>query len=497
MARQFLASPSQADFLTLIARYIAFFGGVGSGKTACGAVKAVQKINEGEPGIIVAPDVPQLAKATFPEFMKWAPMTRCTNAHLDHPYTNKKVLFFNVRGKEVPVYYGGIENETGWAGPNVNWAWFDEAGRKKTRKAFDILAARIRIGNNPQLWITTTPNGINHWLYEIFVLKSSESAAHEALDAMGFEGEVVQYVNGSTEENKGNLDPFHYTMLTGLYGDSQFRAQELHGEFVQMSGAVWPSFDPTRNASSEAIYHHGVPIEWWIDDGFTEKHPRVILAAQVIPPFINIFDAYYAVGEHAEDSIDNALAKLDVTPSVAYVDSSAAELRSRLWQRGIDTVAATHPVDEGIKRAASWILDGHGVSHIRFNPDTCDRAVKEILSYVVDDKTGKPIKDNDHAADALRYGLWTKNRDEIFAGKTIKEPANLLSYPQRVMQSAVTLGQDRGGGLATTYAIQEALVSLNAQQRETLSFLMEAAHEQDLMPQQIINLVRRVRAEAR
>ena len=57
------------------------------------------------------------------------------------------------------VYYGGIEDEDRWRGPNVNWLWFDEAARKKTDRAWVVAVAGVRIGPNPQAWITTTPRG--------------------------------------------------------------------------------------------------------------------------------------------------------------------------------------------------------------------------------------------------------------------------------------------------------------------------------------------------
>jgi len=416
VAKRFKASRSQATFLRSKARYIGFVGGVGSGKTATGAIKSIQKIQDGEDGIIVAPDFPQLQKSTFPEFVKWAPMSYCTNAHLDHPFTQKKQLKFNINGKTVTVYYGGIEKEQGWAGPNVNWAWFDEAARKRTRKAFDILAARIRVGEDPQLWCTTTPMGVNHWLYEVFVQGVFDETTKQVLRDMGWDGPIAEYVNAPTSENAHNLDPFHVAMLNGMYS-GKFRAQELGGEFVRMEGAVWDTFDSTvggPNVNETAEYVPSVPVEWWIDDGFTENHPRCILFAQVVPPDINVFDEYYAVGELPEVSITNAI-ELHGVPDVAYVDSSAAELRNRLWNTDIDTVGATHNVEDGIKRAGSWFMNGSGDAHLRIHP-RCSTLVKELGGHLRNEKTGKPIKDKDHGPDALRYGVWFKDREAIWSG---------------------------------------------------------------------------------
>jgi len=431
MPKIFKAHPAQERFLLSSARYVGLIAGIGSGKTAAGAIKAIQKIQQNEDGIIVAPDFPQLSKSTFPEFMKWAPMSHCINAHLDHPFTQKKQLIFEINGVRSVVYYGGIEKESGWAGPNVNWAWFDEAARKRTRKAFDILAGRIRVGKNPQLWITTTPAGVNHWLYDLFSGAIFDPAAHKIMQEMGWKGKIVEFFTSSTEDNKDNLDPFHYQMLMGMYS-GRLAQQELHGQFVTMEDVVWEMFDSRvggRNITEDAEYHHGVPVEWWVDDGFTEHHPRVILFAQIIPPYVNVFDEYVARGELAEDSIDNALSKGYAKPSVALVDSSAAEFISRLWRKDIDTVRATHDVEEGIKRVASWICDGNNVGHVRFHP-RCTYSRKEIPSYARNPTTGKVIKENDHVADCLRYGLWGKDREEIWGRKDEYSVASRIVLPE-------------------------------------------------------------------
>ena len=451
---------AQADFLLSQARVVGYIGGVGSGKTAGGAVKAVRKIQDKEDGIIVAPDFPQFAKSTWPEFLKWAPMGRCTNANLDHPYTQKKFLTFNISGKEVIVYYGGIEDERSWAGPNVNWCWFDEGGRKQTRDAFNILLGRIRIGQNPQLWVTTTPNGISHWLYDVFYRKLFDDKALTLLRELGYKGPVVEYFHGRTEDNKKNLDPFYYAAQSGLYS-GKLREQELEGAFVTLEGAVWDMFDPTPggpNVSQQAEYRGGVPIEWWVDDGFTEGHPRVILMAQVIPPNLHVFDEYVVVGELAEVSFKRALEKCPAHPTIAYVDSSAAELRSRLWQMDIDTVSATHDVVEGIKRTASWIQNGKGEAHLIFHP-RCEFSLRELPAYSRSPKTQQALKKEDNASDAMRYGVWPKDREEIWGEKTPGEPLRFFDTAHQI----VTVEQEREEVYAESIDVPRAMPNIAAQ----------------------------------
>ena len=127
-------------------------------------------------------------------------------------------------------------------------------------------------------------------------------------------------------------DPLYYASLLTTYR-GKFREQEVGGMFVSLEGLVWEDFSEKLNVTEDADYVPGVPVEWWIDDGYTRKHPRVFLLAQEIPPFINVFDEYVIVYEKAEVSIESVLGKGWPKAKVAYIDSSAAELRGRLEEQ--------------------------------------------------------------------------------------------------------------------------------------------------------------------
>lgn len=440
MPKYFEPNMTQAPFIQSLARFIGFIGGIGSGKTTAGAIKALVKISQGEPGIVVGPDFPHFSKSTWPEFAKWIPWSQVKNRNLEHPYTNRKVLEFQVGKLIVPVYYGGIDEPESWTGPSVNWFWFDEGRRKATRMAFDVLCGRIRVGNNPQGWVTTSPRGRSHWLFDVFV---KGVFPKEVVELFARENrKIVEFFTASTTENAKHLDKFYYASLAGLY-EGTLRKQELGGEFVTFEGAVWENFEsdpkkPLTNVTLDADFVPGVPVEWAVDDGFTKGHPRVILFAQVIPPWVNIFDEYIAHYELGETSISNALAKGWPRPTVAYCDSSAAELINRVWAEEIDTVRASHSVTEGIKHTAAFIRDGNQKIHVRFHP-RCDFSINEIISYCYPEEgesragSEKPLKASDNAADALRYLLWSKQIDDL------EEDAKV---PQRQEQHGGRVGHD-------------------------------------------------------
>jgi len=421
MPVEFVASETQAQFLRSKARLILFGAGLGAGKTAIGAVKAIQKVSEGESGIIVAPNFPHFVRSTWPEFSKWLPWSRVKNAHLEHPYTQRKEILLDINGKEVRILYGGIDEPKSWRGPTVNWFWFDEGAMRNNRDAFDVLCGRIRTGTKPQGWITTTPSGVNHWLYDVFVKRDFDKRFLDEFKKQAdiYDGKLVERFHCDTSENIHN-DPLYYTSLLTTY-QGKFREQEIGGLFVSLEGLVWEDFSETLNVTEDADYVPGVPVEWWVDDGYTRVHPRVFLLVQEIPPFINVFDEYVVVYEKAEVSIEGVLAKGWPKAKVAYIDSSAAELRGRLEEQDVDTVGSTHPIEEGIKHVAPFILSGEGVRHLRFHP-RCTYSPTSMASYNRDVNTNKPQQLGDDVPDTVRYGLWYKDvLDIIEEGKYRKK----------------------------------------------------------------------------
>jgi hypothetical protein len=291
------------------------------------------------------------------------------------------------------------------------------------------------------MWVTTTPRGVSHWLYEIFVKGVFPEDILKQIRDLGYEGPLVEYFTASTEENKGNLDPITYLSLRGLYA-GKLQKQEVDGQFVNLSGQVWETWvgeGTEPNVTEEAEYIGGVPVEWWVDDGFTRGHPRVILMAQVIPPYVNVFAEYAVEYELPELTIEKLMAMPYPKPSVAYIDSSAATLAQRMWDKEIDTVRASHDVAEGIKHTTSFIRNADGKPHIRFHP-RCSFAIREIPAYTYDDKNGKPRKESDNASDAMRYGLWSKHLDEIVAEGAYNPHANrrpVAEDPVQVRDSGI------------------------------------------------------------
>ena len=91
------------------------------------------------------------------------------------------------------------------------------------------------------------------------------------------------------------------------------------------------------------------------------------------------------------------------------VDPSAASFKAELRNRGFRVLDAVNAVREGISVTATLI----GNRQVKAEREQCPALLREIQSYVWDDKARlrgeeRPLKERDHAMDALRYLCHTK-----------------------------------------------------------------------------------------
>jgi len=106
-------------------------------------------------------------------------------------------------------------------GPQFHRAWCDEIAAWRYPEAFDQLMFGLRLGDNPQCVITTTPKPTK--LIKDLV-----------------EREDVYVTSGSTFENEANLAESALAMLKDKYEGTTLGRQELYAEIVDnLEGALW------------------------------------------------------------------------------------------------------------------------------------------------------------------------------------------------------------------------------------------------------------------
>lgn len=241
--KNYIPSDQQLKFINSRARFSAFFGGRGSGKTAGGAQKALKKIQQGQSGSVMNPDFENFKFSTWPELREWIPWSmvapsqryRVNNEWQPHePFT---ISFMN----GARMICKGLKSPDSARGPNVNWLWYDEAGRDATGLGWKIAVGGVRVGVEPQAWITTTPRGMDHWIYKFFIKKDIPIEVIEAFrQASSYYGDdllLVESFQGTINDNRSNLDPAFYAQMLALY-TGWMKSQELDGMFVEGGGVL-------------------------------------------------------------------------------------------------------------------------------------------------------------------------------------------------------------------------------------------------------------------
>jgi len=366
----------QAEFLAAPERFTGFIGGTGSGKTTAGSYKALIHAQPGTLGLIAAPTYRMLQDATLRKFQE-----ACGPWIVD--YARADMIAHMSTGAE--ILFRTADNPDRLRGDNLHWAWLDEAALCNAR-AWDVLIARLRAdGKAGDCWITTTPRGRN-WVYE----RRGEMRTWRVRTRDN------PYLN---EEFVGSLEAAY----TGL-----FAQQELEGKFVAFEGLVYDEFD----RAIHVVEQHGEsPVVRYVagvDEGYT--NPGVVLVGALDNDGrIHIVEEFYErrVLQPRFVEVCADISRRYNAPEF-FVDPSAAGLIAAMRVAELRVIPADNRVNDGIQEVKSRLaIAGDGMPRLTFAP-TCVNGISEMESYPwAQDRQGRaldrPVKQNDHFADSLRY----------------------------------------------------------------------------------------------
>lgn len=270
---QYNPNAAQSDFLHSNSRFSMFVGGRGSGKSCSGAQKSLKKVMQGQDGAIMNPDFENFKFSTWPEFKKWIPWDMVIpsqrNRKSDAWQPTQPFVMVFLNGAH--VYCKGLKDPESARGPNINWLWFDEAGRTESDSAWKIATASVRVGKNPQAWCTNTAKPTAHWTYKFFIKKELPADAIKAFGLLGKSlDDIVQWFHSTTEQNKANLDPEFYASLLSTYHAGAERERELNGNYVDDGGSIGNSSNFIRLKEIPAEWTYGRCLRYW-DMAATEK----------------------------------------------------------------------------------------------------------------------------------------------------------------------------------------------------------------------------------
>lgn len=365
--------PQQFQFVTSRDNLSGFIAGIGAGKTFAGSVKAAMYAQPGTLGMIVAPTYGMLRDSTARTFRDVA-----GDAIYDEVKQSNTII---MRGGG-EVLLRSADDPEKLRGPNLNWVWIDEGGLTR-RGTWDICLGRIRADNQfGHIWVTTTPKGKRNWVYEASQLSTTFRA--------------------TTMDNPHTSKEW-VDMLLDRY-EGQFLQQELYAEFVSFEGLVYPQFDASKHLKTENLRRF-VGFGLGLDEGYT--NPAVILKIyEDTDGGYHVAEEYYKTGKLQSEIIEENIRMAEGRDPDIIADSSAAGLIAALRNAGFSNVQPrTGGVLEGIKRLQE--LFAH--DKITIDP-SCVNLIFELESYSWKDGKDEPVKEFDHALDALRYYITRKKK---------------------------------------------------------------------------------------
>lgn len=287
---------------------------------------------------------------------------------------------------------------------------------------FAMLLSRLST-EGAKLFGTTNPDSPRHWLKVNF------------LDKPGLDIYRIKFLL----DDNTTLPPDYIENLKREYTGVFYRRFIL-GDWVAAEGAIYPMFDLSRHVSDKLPE---MRMQWIAADiGHTNPTAFLRLAAGD-DGRIWVIDEYYHMADksgakspkqYARDMLKFAIK--GPSPDTVVIDPAAEGFILQLKEDApqLRIKRADNAVLEGIQLVASAIDAGVLMIHPR-----CKHLIDELQGYSWDPKAqqrgeDKPVKTNDHACDALRYGLMAYRRE-------INRRVMTIDHKQRV--SADPLAMER------------------------------------------------------
>lgn len=198
------------------------------------------------------------------------------------------------------------------------------------------------------------------------------------------------------------------------YAGTVFYDRYILGKWVKAEGLIYPFFDESCRTDA-VIRPHMRGWEFYVSCDYGTMNPCAMQLWAVNDweqQAIMLREYYYSGRESRNAQLTdseyyNALVELvgDYPIEAVVIDPSAASFIAEIRYRGQFNVRkANNDVLEGIRRTAALLK-----SHKMLISNNCQDTIREFGLYSWDDKSGsdKPIKEDDHAMDAMRYMAYT------------------------------------------------------------------------------------------
>ena len=288
-------------------------------------------------------------------------------------------------------------------GEGLDWLIFDECAKCKASVWEQYLRPTLTDRKGQVLFIST-PDGYN-WVYDLW--KRGSDPDYPEWESLKSPSWVNPHLS------REDIDEARRTVSEAVF------RQEYGADFTLSSGQIYKEFDETAHVMPEDKLRTYMKDSDWprfrsIDFGY--ENPFVCLYITVDPEDrVIIYDEYYkrhrTVEEHArflnarEAEERRAKPTSPVRFEYTTCDPSGASARATLLEKGIPTVAVRSNVLQGLESVRQQLRIRADGSPGFYVSSRCVETIREFNLYSYPDSgcSEEPVKEYDHAMDAIRY----------------------------------------------------------------------------------------------
>lgn len=363
-------------------------GSIRSGKSVCMTVGFfLWSMSEfsGEKFAICGKTVESLRRNIVLNLREWVP----SDLRIVERRSENRLIVSDGRGHENSYYLFGGRDESSYMliqGITLAGALLDEVALMP-RSFVEQACARCSVAGS-RLWFNCNPDGPEHWFYKTWVLGASERKA--------------LHIHFTMDDNPG-IAPEIRERYERMY-DGVFYRRYILGEWCMAEGLIYSFFDPAKHVTDE-IPDGG---RYYISCDYGTLNPfSAGLWCVKDGRAVRIREYYYSGRDTSAQKTDEEYyAELEslageLPVEQVIVDPSAASFIATIRRHGRFSVRkARNDVLPGIRLTAAMLKAGV----IKIGAG-CKDAIREFGLYRWDEKgeVDKPIKENDHAMDDIRY----------------------------------------------------------------------------------------------
>lgn len=297
--------------------------------------------------------------------------------------------------KVIQAFTGSIAGLGSIRGMDAFGAYVNEASLAN-EEVWKEIRRRIVFVDEARIIADTNPDNPQHWLKRDYIDPADNGTIN-----------VHFRIDDNTAMSPQAIANIKNDTMSGMPYD-----RDILGLWVTGEGAIYRDFDEKYNVIDyddiPEIDHYSAGVDW----GYGHKGAIVVVGH-------GADGNSYIVDEYAEagQEIDFWTAKAKEFEAkygkmVFWCDSARVEHIDHFMDNGLDARYADKNVDDGIEFMGSLIKKRNLIATRKKNdPQHLNEFFTEIYNYVWDEKTGKPVKENDDVMDATRYELYNELND--------------------------------------------------------------------------------------